>query len=766
MKRRRQTDRDLLPLVGILQEMVRPSDGARSGGLGGVPLAFLGSEFEVELILPDMPEFESVTGDEVWVPSGASEEVAGFEIGGMVYVGSGLRTGGGWEIENCLIEPSLPVAAAGHKGIPHPYVPLRPSYAGLDPAMRRNFLRWLASDRSDPDLELECLLVYFFGLERRLFVDEPPADERCALLAEVQRLQAIYGKSGRFERYCRKVLDAAAVWEPPGSEPTPQEVLAARGEFPLRLQLALGRKAAARERLGANLMACWWLAHPAVRLRAAQRRVVDEFAALFAARFERKYPRGLKVTEPKRRLRYTYRSASLHFNRDFSRELAECPDMAALSKPIKIAAEIAETCWPELSAYSQCVGRGGGEQASAEAYLLLPDELARLPHAGLEAFGNWAGQLLAERGGWAKVEDLLARFGGKPAVSVQTKKLRSAADALARVGFGLAPDPWVPGLALEAGDEVLLFPLPERSRRSREPVLDYLAAFAALRVGAWVACRDGGSSPAKERMLKAFVASASGLEPAAVAALEAEFKWMLARPPEVGALKKLLGDLERGAQGAVADLALAVASADGSVGPEGVKALQKVLRAMNLPEDDLLGELHRRMTAPPTEPVTVFRPAGTRSGHPLPKRFSAAARGAGGPVELDRERISAIAADTQRVAAVLSNVFADEAPETEAENAEPPAAAQPTAYLGLDEPHSALVAELLTRPCWSESEFASLVQRCGLMAGGALEAVNEWAYDRYGDALLEEDLDLKLNTELVEALRRESLGASSGTSRH
>ena len=115
---------------------------------------------------------------------------------------------------------------------------------------------------------------------------------------------------------------------------------------------------------------------------------------------------------------------------------------------------------------------------------------------------------------------------------------------------------------------------------------------------------------------------------------------------------------------------------------------------------------------------------------------------------------------------MLSNVFADEAPETEAENAEPPAAAQPTAYLGLDEPHSALVAELLTRPCWSESEFASLVQRCGLMAGGALEAVNEWAYDRYGDALLEEDLDLRLNAELVEALRRESPGASSGTSRH
>lgn len=766
MKRKRQTDPDLLHLVSILEEMVQPSDGTPSGGLGGGPLVFLDSDFDVEFILPGTPEFESVTGDEVWVPSGSSEQVAGFETGGMVYVGSGLRVGDSWDTENCLIEPSLPVAAAVDEDIPYPYVPLRPSYASLHPSMRLKLLRWLASDRSAPDLELECLLVYFFGLERRMYADDPPADERLALIAEVQRLQSIYGKSGRFERYSRKFLEAAAVWDPPGSEPTPREVLAARGEFPLRLNLALGRRATAREPLDGNLMACWWLAHPSVSLRVAQRRVIDEFAALFAARFARRYPRGLKVKAPKRQLQHTYRSASLNFTRNFWRELAECPDMAASSKPVKIAAEIAETCWPELAAYSQCVGRGGGEEASAEAYLLLPDELARLPHAGLESFGNWAEQLLAERGGWAQVEDLLVRFGSKPTTSIQAKKMRSAADALARVGFGLAPDPWVPGLALKAGAEVLLYRLPERSRRSREPILAYLAAFAALRVGAWVACRDSGSSPAQERILQAFVASASGLEPAAAAALEAEFKWLLARPPALGSLKKLLGDLDRDARRAVVDLALAVAPADGSVGPEEIKALQKVFRAMDLPEDDLLGDLHRRVAAPPTEPVTVFRPAGTVSGRPLPKRFGAGARGAGGPVELDRERISAIAADTKRVAAVLSNVFADEAPEAEADIAELPAAAQPTAYLGLDEPHSALVAELLTRPCWSESEFASLVQRCGLMAGGALEAVNEWAYDRYGDALLEEDPDLRLNAQLVEALRRESPGASRGTSRH
>ena len=133
-------------------------------------------------------------------------------------------------------------------------------------------------------------------------------------------------------------------------------------------------------------------------------------------------------------------------------------------------------------------------------------------------------------------------------------------------------------------------------------------------------------------------------------------------------------------------------------------------------------------------------------------------------LDLDAERISEIVADTRKVSEVLSDVFVDEASNAADHSS---ASGEPIAaeveFEGLDATHCALVVALQEKPSWTEVDFASLARRCSLMPGGALEAVNEWSFERFGEPLLEEDEELVVNQELVKALRNESAAVANAT---
>ena len=118
--------------------------------------------------------------------------------------------------------------------------------------------------------------------------------------------------------------------------------------------------------------------------------------------------------------------------------------------------------------------------------------------------------------------------------------------------------------------------------------------------------------------------------------------------------------------------------------------------------------------------------------------------------KLDAARIASIRQDTDRVSAVLADIFSVEADEEEiADGGTPPTLAE------LDEKHSALVREIITRQHWSEDEFADLAVRHGLMVAGALETVNEWSFGVYNEALLEEYEGYDVSPDIADALADE-----------
>lgn len=127
-------------------------------------------------------------------------------------------------------------------------------------------------------------------------------------------------------------------------------------------------------------------------------------------------------------------------------------------------------------------------------------------------------------------------------------------------------------------------------------------------------------------------------------------------------------------------------------------------------------------------------------------------------IRLDPDRVRDITESTERVSSMLSNIFSGEAAEGQALAPSTPQKAPEVPLFhntcdGLDARYGAFVTDLISRAQWSRSDLDTLARSFALMTDGALEAINEWAIDRYGDALLEEGEPMTVNATIIKQLR-------------
>jgi hypothetical protein len=97
-------------------------------------------------------------------------EVGGHVIpGGLIYVGRYLTTPSG-TTEPALLNPDLPVAAsAGRCVVPGSGPEL--AYHLLSPVARKAYLEWLTGGRRGDVVAPGLVLLFCYGLERRILLD-------------------------------------------------------------------------------------------------------------------------------------------------------------------------------------------------------------------------------------------------------------------------------------------------------------------------------------------------------------------------------------------------------------------------------------------------------------------------------------------------------------------------------------------------------------------------------------------------------------------
>jgi len=194
----------------------------------------------------------------------------------------------------------------------------------------------------------------------------------------------------------------------------------------------------------------------------------------------------------------------------------------------------------------------------------------------------------------------------------------------------------------------------------------------------------------------------------------------------------------------ISALLLSIADSSHNFGKNELLQLEKIFSYLGFNKDDIVGRLHAISAA--NLPVTVeWRACDSRFALPNESSYKSSKS-----IQLNQELLKKREEETRQVKTVLEDVFIDSHDEDK-QSADSIAITQPAENLleKLDQAHRALFKELLSQDVWERSDFLAKCRKLGLMVDGAMEVLNEWAFD-YTDAVLIEDGDrIYINAEVA-----------------
>lgn len=687
-----------------------------------------------------------------WVPLGQYVTVAGIIIAGGVYVGRSLHRQDGRDGENCLIDPSLKVSS-NRSDSDGTHMPYWPSYSLVTPEARRAYLQWLAGGKDDPSTYIGYVFLYFYGLERRLMLDDA-GDEAPALHAELQRLHSIYKDNHSFDRYATALLSVApAKYQKLSSQWPALSLQKVSWELSPGLLVALGTTISQGAALDAFQMLAWYNAHPEKRLPPLAARCPEEFKGLFKARFDAKYPGGMSVNPPKRTLEASYKAASSTFNVKFKLGSTPIPDVSGLTAPLNAMDPIVEACAAELSTYARLIGKDRSARNEMAAAAALPTQLLKADAgAPIARLTSWLDSRVAGGAVPLPLRDLLAQVGAEPSDDGKTNKadLTLIADALSRCGFGLEPDPKIAYPSTPTAAEVIVFRA-DGGARLDEVSPEFLGALAQVDIGMMVATSDDKLVPAEVDFLASKIAGNPELSSSEKVRLTARIAFLAKYPPTTRIFLKFkdrsLPDRE-----AVARLAISVAASDGEIAIEEMRTLEKLYKTLALEPARLYSDLQAHSIAD-DEPPVVAQGDTVRSvpipSKPKPKPAQRAKT-------LDPHKLAKTRADTAIVSTILSEIFTDDdglpgkAPiVTTPAQAVPATDAARTRFPGLDPKYVALLSAIAAHNSMDRGAFEMLSGSHNLMCDGAIEAINDWSYERFDGPILDDGPHIQINQEIL-----------------
>ncbi|WP_349709979.1 TerB N-terminal domain-containing protein [Comamonas sp. w2-DMI] len=675
-------------------------------------------------------------GPGAWIPAGETVEVGGVSIsGGLVYVGTSLPTPMGGN-DPCLIDPSKSVAS--HGDYTERQMGYWPSYSEISPSARRAYLNWLAGGRQDPEADVGYVFIFFYGLERRAILDASKDDAAKGdwpmIAVELRRLLDIYGaKSGSFQSYAGSLLDWVSLAEHPEKaylKPIPS--FPKTYELPLYIRVALGQAAVDGVPVPAQLALAWAKLDPTSYLRTPATRCAEEFDKLFVSKYHETFGEGLVLPRNKTKIKLVHRPASAGFRgyTDLSLSFGNTPDVTVLTGPINKLRQVVEAATKELEPFSRYVGRNPDSRHALEGLLQLPAAL--WPEGAQKAL-----HALKARMGEGMIamsfQELLSSLDAK--TTLTRDRTLALARALESLNIGIEPDVLGGAKLPKADEKVVLFSVPPGEVTSRSTP-DYQAAALTLDLASAVAAADGEFSVEEMGYLRAQVQSWAHLTPNHVRRLLAHLRLLMTTPASLTTLRKKLEPLDAGAKETIATFMATVAQSDGNVSPTEVKMLEKVYKALGVEPKKVFSDVHA--VAAGAKPTAATAAKVEETGF-----------------KLDPARIAALQKDTEAVSALLSGIFKEESPpEPVFAEPEPEGDGEPTppGLLGLDEAHSALARLLLSRPEWTKDELGDVAADLDLMLDGAIETLNEAAFDLHDVPFTEGEDVVTVNPELLEKL--------------
>ena len=426
----------------------------------------------------------------LWIPEGESVRVAGRDIGGMVYVThckhSKLPKDDRF---GACINTTLPVAKPGVKISPFGFE-YTEHYYDLSAVLRASYLDWLKSGRQGRKYELQCVLLYFSGLERRFMFDDSNLEEKKEILTEVRRLLDLYKKDPDIAYTLSTFVDiATTLIFPNDCVPIINKNIR---NFPLSVEVGLGRTAMQKEHLTADWALSWYLCTLTATKTNLEDKCFHEFSEAFRLEFKKKHPKGLHIKGQKYDLKVEYHSTSGDdVNRTFVFRASNgqvVPDVTTMTDPLKSISEIAKVAQLSISKYSAYIKKFPSRQGTPQTVRLLPVDLRLLCLSnGIDSIKLWAKDVLENKDGLIKLTEYIKVFGGHSEYRITPRQFKDAADTLALIGIGVCQDPRYAIEQPPFKEYVKLFSMEPTAKLEEEVRDEYKNIDLALHAGLYVA---------------------------------------------------------------------------------------------------------------------------------------------------------------------------------------------------------------------------------------------------------------------------------------
>ena len=685
-----------------------------------------------------------------WVSPGETVRIERFEITrGFFYFGGRLNSLNGYGTESSLVDPTLKINANSpdYAGEQMDYWP---SYEHLSPGSRAAYVEWLASNRSDPETYIGYVFLYFYGIESRLLVDDKngaiPPDERKALMLELERLKSIYGHNRSFNGYVTGFLSHLWVVNHQNDKEQPShDLLVAKRNFTSVFKFLLANAVQNGEPVNEELAFAWVKSHPDYSLRTPARRCENEFNLLFKLRYKSRFGDGLKIKPNKTRLRLDYYTASASLRGDNQSVELDLPDVSLLKTPVKKLMDLAESCTKELEPLSRFIGRPGNSRDSLRAFCLLPNDLTGLaPDPRLERIKTWMNSRISVYDRLVSVESIFEHLGEKPPLKINKKEAEMLSDVVEKAGFGIAPDIRFHQAKPDIDGKIMLFAGGHGEGFS--PSSEFRKVGTILRLGSLVAGIDNHIADSEIELLENLITQNEKLKETEKQSLHAYMHWRLNTSTNTAGLKKRLEVLNKNEKVAISHMLVGVALADGKIDPAEIKQLEKLYGQLGLDKAMVTSDIHSlssdRLSRAEREKRTAVKSP--------PEAQPAEAVSS---LSLDRDLLKLYEEETKNVQSVLESIFADDDVLDES-GTEMKAEAQISAGVvpGLDTKYRNLYEKLITKEKWSPEEMEKLCENLQLMTEGAVEAINDWAFDNVDAPLIDDGSTVYIDLEVAEEI--------------
>lgn len=715
-----------------------------------------------------------------WVPPGQVTAIAGYEIaGGMIYESRNLPASSLCGDENpSLINPALRIEkkSPDREGREMSYWP---AYSRISPACRAAYLEWLAGGRRDPNVHIGYVFLFLYGLEYRIVKDyltlkADKTKELALIIGEVERLLEIYGNTSSFYGYGYHFLEFCRILQNPEdlSGFTPP-LTRTSWDMPLNLKVALGRTVAAGKPIPVDWMLSWYLHSAQGGLKTPATRCAAEFRKLLSLRYQQQYGEGIIVKPSKRRLKIDYCSANAGLPTvnlaALYPEIGKLPDVTGLTAPLNKLQSLVDECTDALDPYSRWLGRNGEQPDPKAALALLPPELVEdLEDDHLSDLKQWLAQTLGKREvTMVPGEDLWVRWSSTPSKTLTKKEATTLAQGLEKLGYGVEPDVRFGGKPFRGDRQVALFKL--TGEISSVPSQGYTAATLLLHLAATVATSDKRVDVVEQTYLEEHLEASLHLSEAERVRLRAHLAWLLQEKLTLRGLKPRLSQMTADEKAGIANFLISVAGADGQISPKEISTLTKIYPLLGFEADEVYSHIHNFSTAPPVQsastPVTVRPAAPSSNGFAIPAPPTPQSGAAQVPdvakepevtkkkdgFTLDIGAIKGKQAESARVASLLGDLFEEDEPEVSTPPPVP-AAEDEVSIAGLDALHSQFLRAIAQQPSWNRDDLEAQADELGLMLDGALEIINDAAFDHCDAPLTDGDDPIELDTDVLAEL--------------